>query len=242
MKRLSALLVHLRANTSGAAMVEFAVALPLLLTAGLYGAETANLALTHMKVSQVAAHIADNASRIGDTSTIVDRKIFESDINDLIAGSNIQAGRSLNFYEHGRAIVSSLEVFDQSQTCKGGGGGCPHGASQNGRQFIHWQRCKGKRVATSAYGNQHDIVVNGMGPAGQEVTAEPGGSVIYVEVFYTYQPLISNRFFGTTTIRAESSFIQRNNVDLTGLKQKKPMAPDNVSACNVYSGLPPVNV
>jgi hypothetical protein len=194
MTRAAALLRRLGCDRSGAAMVEFAISLPLVLTAGLYGAETANLALAHMKVSQVAMHLADNASRIGDTSTITDRKIFEADINDLLLGSHMQAGRSLNFYEHGRAIISSLEVFDQTKSCQGGG--CPHGSSANGKQFIHWQRCKGKKNVASSYGNEWAIVVNGMGPTGQEVTAEPGGAVVFVEVAYDYQPLVSNRFFG----------------------------------------------
>ena len=46
----------IRKNASGLAMTEFALSLPLLLTAGLYGAETANLVLTHMKISQLASH------------------------------------------------------------------------------------------------------------------------------------------------------------------------------------------
>ena len=61
---------RLAGNSSGTSATEFALALPLLLTAGLYGAETANLALVHMKVNQLAIHVADNASRIGDTSQI----------------------------------------------------------------------------------------------------------------------------------------------------------------------------
>jgi hypothetical protein len=221
-------------SLSGTAMTEFALALPLLLTAGLYGAETANLTLITMKVSQLAMHIADNASRIGDTSAISNRKIFESDINDLLAGSNIQAGNWLNFYEHGRAIISSDEVFDSTVSCSHGG--CPKGPHPDGTQFIHWQRCKGKKVWPSSYGDENAILPSGIGPLGQEVIPETGGAVIFVEVAYDYQPLVSSRFFGPTTIKAISSFIVRENIDLGGLQQRKTSAPDTPADCNVYDG------
>ena len=145
----------LRGSVSGVAMTEFALSLPLLLTAGLWGVETANLALVHMQVSQVASHIADNGARIGDTSTLEERKIYEADVNDLLLGANIQAGGSLDFFEHGRAIVSSLEVDPDDE-----------------RQYIHWQRCKGVKIATSSYGAEDDHLVGGMGPTGEEVAAE----------------------------------------------------------------------
>jgi hypothetical protein len=221
-------------DLSGTAMTEFALGLPLLLTAGLYGAETANLALINMKVSQLAMHIADNASRIGDTSTISNRKIFESDINDLLAGSNIQGGNSLNFYEHGRAIISSNEVFDSIISCLNGG--CPNGLHPDGTKFIHWQRCKGKKVWPSSYGEEDAVLPSGIGPLGQEVIPDPGTAVIFVEVAYDYQPLVSSRFFGPTTIKAISSFVVRDNIDLSGLKQRNPYAPDTPATCNVYDG------
>jgi hypothetical protein len=38
----------------------------------------ANYAVVNMRVSQLTEQIADNASRIGDTSTLEDRKIYEA--------------------------------------------------------------------------------------------------------------------------------------------------------------------
>ena len=58
-----AFLRRLTASRSGVAATEFALSLPLLLTAGLYGVETANQAVMQMRVSQIAVLIADNASR-----------------------------------------------------------------------------------------------------------------------------------------------------------------------------------
>ena len=56
---MSALTVlrRLAASRSGVAATEFALSLPLLLTAGLYGVETANQAVMQMRVSQIAVLI-----------------------------------------------------------------------------------------------------------------------------------------------------------------------------------------
>ena len=70
-----AALRRLARNRSGVAMTEFALGAPFLLMAGLWGTEMANYALVNMKIGQLAVHIADNASRIGDTSMLQDRKI-----------------------------------------------------------------------------------------------------------------------------------------------------------------------
>ena len=224
---------RLRGNLSGLAAVEFALSLPLLLTAGLYGTETANMALTYMKVNKVAMHIADNAARIGDTSTITNRAIFEADVNDLLVGANTQAGVGLEFYERGRAIVSSLEVYNPTLSC--GGSNCP-GAQTTGVNFIHWQRCMGKKRYNSTYGNQYEEKASGMGPTGLEVMADAGSAVIFVEVAYDYRPLISSRFLGAPTITAISSFTQRDNIDLSGLKKRKRRAGENEAFCNKYTG------
>ena len=199
-------------------MTEFALALPFLLTTGLWGAEMVNFTIVKMKVNELATHLADNASRIGDTSTLQNRKIFESDINDLFLGSNIQATRTLDFFEHGRAIVSSLEVRTPSSN-----------------QYIHWQRCKGKKVYASTYGAEN-ANVTGMGPAGEQVTAAPDEGVIFVEVAYEYQPLVSSRFVGTPVIKSIASFVVRDKRDYSRIHQRKPLAPDTVAVCSVNDG------
>ena len=52
---------------SGLAFIEFAMALPVLSTLGLCGLETANLAMAHLRVSNIAMLTADNASRVRDS-------------------------------------------------------------------------------------------------------------------------------------------------------------------------------
>jgi hypothetical protein len=210
---------------SGAAMVETALAMPLLLTLGLYGAEITNLEIMHMKVAQVAEHLADNASRIGDTSTLHNRKIYEGNINDIFRGSGIQGGRNLNFFEHGRAIISSLEVR-------------PDGS---GQQYIHWQRCKGKKVASSGYGSAGDDVA-GMGPSGELVSATEGNPVIFVEVIYDYRPLVTAAFGRQSEIRAIAAFSVRDDRDISQIYQRNNGGADTPASCNIYSGVGSVDI
>jgi Flp pilus assembly protein TadG len=210
-------LSRLLRNRSGVAMTEFALGAPFLMAAGLWGTEVANYALVNMKIGQLTVHIADNASRIGDTSTLQNRKIYESDINDLLIGTQIQAG-SLDLFDNGRVIISSLEVNESNE------------------QYIHWQRCRGIKNIASSYGDQDDTLAVGMGPEGEEVFAQEGEAVIFVEVRYTYQPLISAQFMGSLEMSSIASFTVRDNRDLAQIYQRNAADPDPVQRCNAYSG------
>jgi hypothetical protein len=220
-------------NRSGVAMTEFALGAPFLLMAGLWGTEIANYALVNMKVGQLAVHIADNASRIGDTSTLQNRKIFEEDVNDLLLGANIQGGAGLDLYEHGRVIISSLEVWDQSHHCTAAGG-CPSGTKAPGVQFIHWQRCKGVLPVESNYGNENAAKPNGLGPAGEEVDADVDSPVIFVEVQYDYQPLVSARFLGSTRISSTAVFMVRDDRDQLDVFKRN--AATVIADCDTFDG------
>ncbi|MBS0483364.1 MAG: pilus assembly protein [Proteobacteria bacterium] len=220
MKRLNILRRLLRSR-SGVAMTEFALGAPFLMLAGIYGVEEANFVLVNMKINQIAAHIADNASRVGDTSQLQYRKVYESDINDVLVGAQVQAGQSINLFKYGRVIISSLEAVNQP------------GISN---QLIHWQRCRGAETVSSSYGNEGTLV-SGMGPAGKEVTAEPNDGVIFVEVRYTYQPLITGVLISNRQIRSIAAFNVRDSRDLSGgLYQRDTAKPDPVQSCNVYTG------
>jgi hypothetical protein len=208
-------------NKSGVSAVEFALGAPFLLTAGLWGSETANYALVNMKVGQLAVHIADNASRIGDTSTLQNRKIYESDINDVVYGAQIQGGPTIGLFDNGRVIISSLQVRD---------------AGAGEEQYIHWQRCRGAKNVASSFGDEGDVKPDGMGREGNEVLAQAGDAVIFVEVNYTYQPLISANFMGSLDIISTASFTVRDDRDLSQIYQRDPMNPDAEQQCSVYSG------
>ena len=218
----------LRRSCSGVAMTEFAMGAPFLLMAGLWGTEMANYALVNMKIGQLAVHIADNASRIGDTSMLQDRKIYEADINDVIYGAHMQAGPGINLYDNGRVIISSLEV---KASAAGGAG----------QQYIHWQRCRGKKMSTSSYGKQGDVLTAGMGPAGQEVLAMDGDAVIFVQISYTYQPLISAQFMGSLDMHSIAAFNVRDDRDLSQIYQREPGSPDAVQGCSAFTGTPSIS-
>lgn len=211
------LLHRLHHCSSGIAVVEFALALPILMAVGMLGLETANLAVVNMRIAQVAAHVADNASRIGDGSVLENRRIYESDIIDVFDGAEIQAGNQIDLYTHGRVVISSLQVDTATN-----------------RQFIKWQRCLGDKAFASAYGAQGkglDGSLAGMGPSDELVTALSGEPVIFVEVAYDYQPLVTNLLAPNKVIRAEASFLVRDKRDTTQIYQRNASNPDPVLSC-----------
>ena len=216
MSSLKKLIRRLKASTSGVAAVEMALAFPFMLTAGLWGVELANFGVVNMRVSQLAAQMADNASRVGDSSALLSRKIYEADVNDLLLGAHLQGGNGMGLFDHGRVIISSLEVDDDDE------------------QYIHWQRCMGSKNWTSHYGDEDDRLADGMGPPGYEVIALPDEAVMFVEVAYDYQPLISEHFIAESTITAISSFTVRADRDLTKIYQRDPNLPDPVADCGSY--------
>lgn len=217
-------LISLLRDTRATAMTELALAAPLILTAGLGGLEAANLAVTHMKISQTAMQIADNASRIGDESTLIDRPITESDILDLMLGADLQAGNKLDIYGYGRVIISSLETDPDD----------PSGT----QQWIHWQRCMGELEVVSSYGvegdGKGDSAFVGMGPSGEEVMAMPGDAVMFVEVVYEYQPIITDAWVGDRMIRTFASFTVRDDRDLSAIYEENPSNPVDPATCDKY--------
>ena len=188
-------------DTSGLALLEFAFALPILLTMSLTGAELTNYIITKMRVSQIALQLADNSARIGSGSQLESKKIYESDINDLLTGANFQAGE-LNLFANGRVIISSVE---------------PHATTAN-RYRIRWQRCKGSKTSwASSYGNPATATsVTGVGPTGRQVIAPPSGVAMFVEVRYTYQPLVRTSLSPTTEINEIASMMVRDSRNTTG--------------------------
>ena len=208
------------AADSGVAMTEFALAAPMLMLAGLYGAETTWLTIAHMRVNQTALRIADDASRIGEISALATRKIYESDINDLLFGAHLETG-SLDFFANGRVIISSLEVVPDSS---------PE------QQYIHWQRCKGRMDWPSSYGVEGDGLsgsFDGMGPEGDTITAAAGDAVMFVEVAYNYEPLFGDMFVSDRLITGYAAFNVRDNRDLAEIYQRDTANPDPVASCDV---------
>ncbi len=214
----------------GLALVEFAYSLPLVLALGVMGIETANLAVTNMRVSQVALNLADNASRVGERTSLATQQLREVDINDVLQAVRLQ-GEELELTRRGRVTLSSLE------------------ADNNGVQRIHWQRCIGMRSGTrfdSSYGTAPvnagseagpgfagTVMPNGMGPAGRRVIAPNNSGVMFVEINYEYRPIINLFGLAPRHIHYTASFIVRDNRDFSQMFNPNPAAPR--SACNTYT-------
>jgi hypothetical protein len=182
--------------------------------------EITNLAVTPMRISEIAMQIADEASRIGDQSALQNKKIYESDINDLLLGGALQGG-DLNILANGRVIISSLEVVLSTTN-----------------QYIHWQRCKGMMNVSSAYGGQGKGAAGGlagMGAAGNKVTANPDNAVMFVEITYTYQPIVGRMFVPSTVISTTASFNVRDSCDLSQIYQLDAGNPSPVASCSTFS-------
>ena len=208
---------------SGAALTEFALSLPLLLTAGLWGSEVAHKAIMQMRVSQIAVLVADNASRIGENSLLGETKLYEADIDDVLIGAEIQGGSAFGLYDRGRVILSSLEVVPDTED----------------RQYIHWQRCMGRRHHLSTFGVTGDGLHGtfpGMGPPGEEIQAVQDEAVMFVEVVYEYEPLFSKMFVKSTTLSATAAFNVRQNRDLSQIYQRDPDEPAPIATCDQFDG------
>ncbi|MEO9633834.1 MAG: TadE family protein [Parasphingorhabdus sp.] len=205
-------------DTSGLAILEFAFTAPIMLLVGMGGMETANLAVAHLQVSQIAMLVADNASRARES-------IDEADIREIFTGADL-TGNAIDFSPNARIILSSLEHNGQSGSSEG--------------QWIRWQRCYGGNTNfTSSYGDEGDGQNNsslaaGIGPSGKKISASGSTAINFAEVIYDYRPLVSDKFFGNTIIRYESAFVARERDDHV-LKNGSAIPTSQQWRCNVYA-------
>lgn len=183
-------LQRLRGDQKGVAVVEFAFAAPVLLFMILGGLELVNYALAMLKVNQIAMSVADNAGRV---MTGID----EANVHEVFAGGQV-IGDSMDFEHHGRIVLSSLQDNGLKDANHG--------------QMINWQRCWGDLDVAPAYGTEgtgktDNALENGMGVADNRIVSIPGTAVMFAEVSYEYQPLISSSIVPlATTIRREAAF------------------------------------
>lgn len=240
----------------GVAMIEFALAAPIILLLGLGGVEVGNYVLANLRVSQIAMAVADNAGRIRTT-------MDEADVTEIMIGA-MKMGEPLSFAAKGRIILSDLE---QRTTTTGSGGQGPVSAGNpNGyRQWFRWQRCAGALAASSSLGvprnegggpitnlddttnADHGAVENvstmdGVGTPGKQIAATGGTAVMVVEVIYDYQPIapvsLVTAALGNLTIRRvlafnvreRTSYSLRNDGSLTGTKR---------ADCQIYGAAVP---
>ncbi|MES2338574.1 MAG: pilus assembly protein [Pseudomonadota bacterium] len=198
--RLTAHARRLIRDVRGLALLEFAFVLPIFLVLSLTGAELTNYIIARMRVSQLALQLADNAARIGSGSQLQAKTISETDINDLLTGAELQAGK-MDLYTRGRVMISSLEPMTSPNL--------------TGLYKIGWQRCRGSKSYNSPYDDALLNISGGMGPAGRQVTAPDNGATMFVEVSYDYKPLIKTSLSPSATITEFASMMVRDRRDTT---------------------------
>lgn len=195
---------RLHRDTSGLALLEFAFILPVVITMSLTGAELTNYITTKMRIGQIALQLADDAARMGTGSQLSAKQISETDINDLFTGAQLQSGE-LDLQTNGRVILTDLE---------------PTNAPVNtaGTYKIGWRRCYGNKTS---YVRQYPTSsattgLTGIGPAGRQVTAQDDNATMFIEVFYTYKPIVGlGTLAPTTTFTETASMAVRDRRDLT---------------------------
>lgn len=210
-------LQRLRRDDRGLALIEFAFSLPVLVVMCMAGLECANLALAHLRVSQIAMLVADNAARVRTS-------IDEADVNEIMTGADLST-TALKLKANGRIFLSDLEPNGLTGTNEG--------------QYIRWQRCWGSGTFTSNYGVANDGKTDasmkfGMGPgttAEKKVMAASGTAVMFVEVAYNYQPLITDSIFGAKVIRYTSAFNVRERTDQE-IKNGGGLATSATASCS----------
>ncbi|MDA9918542.1 pilus assembly protein [Erythrobacter sp.] len=188
----------LATDNEGLALTEFAFLLPILLTLVFGGLEIANYGLAHLRVSQIAMTVADNAGR-------VQTSIDEVDIYEVFEGAET-VGDPIDFDANGRLVLSSLEDNGHDDGRAG--------------QMINWQRCMGDLTISPAYGvegdgRNNDSLEDGLGPSGKQIQAGEETAVMFVEATYDYQPLVDIGFIKGTEIRYESAFNVRERANQT---------------------------
>ena len=215
MDRLLRSLRRLLADRAAVSAVEFALLAPVMTTMGLGAIELANMAMVYTRVSQVAIQVADNASRAKQSTGSSGAMMREYDVDEAFNQVDL-VYPGLQVYTNGRIVLSSLE-----QNASGG-------------QWIHWQRCRGSyTTGVSKYGTQGTGATGtsfaGMGPTGNVVTADPQSAIMFVEVYYRYQPIFFQIVSSNSApvIYRQAAMYVRDDRDLTQIYNPSPAATVN---------------
>lgn len=240
----------------GVAMIEFALAAPVILLLGLGGVEIGNYVIANLRVSQIAMAVADNAGRIRTT-------IDEADVTEIMIGA-MKMGEPLSLASKGRIILSDLE--QRTTTTGAGGKGSVSASNPNGyRQWFRWQRCACALSVPSSLGvptndagapitnlddktnDDHGAVetasiIDGVGKAGNQIAAQGGTAVMVAEVVYDYQPIVPVNLITSAirslrikrvvafNVRERNAFSLHNDGNLTGAKR---------ADCQIYDAAVP---
>lgn len=232
-------LKRLRQDSSGLAVVEFAVSLPIFMGLTVGGFESAHYAYIHMRLSQLTIETADGAARMGEGEVLAKKTIDEAQINDVFAGT-IRQGESIlldgehQYVDPGTGNVTlrnnALIILSSFE---------PHpGFNRNNPKYrIRWQRCIGNsEVFQPQYGKiSNSQNSDGIGPAGRLALPPDDGALMFVETHYFFRPLILNGFgnLGETTITKTATMVVRDMREYEGGNEGVyPKAGVTASVCD----------
>jgi len=193
----------------------WALALPFLMgLARSAGAEVVSLAITHVKLNQLAITVADNASRAEQAQVNCAPRFREADANEVFQAARLQA-EDLDIPNRGRVILSSL----RRNTDEG--------------RAIAVAALLGKTTWPSRYGTQgtgaSGTAFQGMGYTTTKMTADASAAIMFVEVAYDYKPFFLGSILSPKVIRKEAALYVRDDRDLTQIYNPAPAAP--VASC-----------
>ncbi len=212
-------------NEKGTVLVELAFALPFFTGFAFTAIELTNYVNVNTQLSQMTLTMADNISRAKQDVAIGKPQLREIDINDAFEGMRLQA-TNLNVFNNGRVIITSLQRVPDTT-----------------KQWLAWQRCRGKLAVVSAYGIEDQgrtgATFTGIPKNGALIKAPADEAIIFVEVTYRYRPLVGAWLIGEKTIRKQASFYVRDErnlgagnttggANLNGMFNPIPSAPSMV--------------
>ncbi|MGL5838977.1 MAG: TadE/TadG family type IV pilus assembly protein [Sphingorhabdus sp.] len=212
----------LKQDSSGLAVVEFALSLPVFMGLTVGGFETAHYAYVHMRLNQLAIETADGASRMGEGEILAAKKIDERQINDVFSGT-LRQGESIllegqqQYTDPGTGQITlqgnALIVLSSFEPVA-------NFNKSNPKYRIRWQRCIGTAsFFQPKFGKvSNSMSKDGIGPTGRQAVPPDDGALMFVEIQYYFRPLILNGFanLGEASITKTASMVVRDVRDYTG--------------------------
>lgn len=208
-------MAQIKENLSGVALIEFALALPLMMIVIFYGLEVTWLSINQLKLSQVALNAADNASRMGETHpSVSEKQLDESDILGVFQAADSFA-KNMELFQRGRMNMYSIQ------------------ADSKGVPYSAWSRCKGKLRGNPQIGDSNPLA-DGVGPDGSKVKPTTDTPIMYVEVFYQYKPLMGNMFMDEVILKQTATYTVRDK-RVNGKAPTNPGSKQEYNYCYKYN-------
>lgn len=154
-------------DENGIAMLEFAIAAPVLVTLLLGCIDLAVFLAAHQRISR-------SAYTMSNLMTQMDQGLTERQVNDMMLALD-QVSQPFNISDDGVATITAI-------IGEGVSGAAPNAYS------VAWQRCYGPNPTGSEFGADDSVVNSGAIPANTIMTT--GQILVVTEVEYTYEPIL----------------------------------------------------